>query len=214
MEISTHFQKTSPIDSAPVERHSTGIVNTRRIAFALTLLLATASASPVYRYQLDGSASAVSARVSFLGLGHKTAKFPAMRGSIKITPNRLDAIDLDVELDARAMTAGNKTDTEYLKGKAFFDVANHPTVRFSGRRMAMTGPLTARVDGQISARGVTRPAVLAVTFRDPPAKASGREAIQLTATTTLNRKDFGMTAYSLIVGKKVAITIQARLVPG
>jgi polyisoprenoid-binding protein YceI len=197
-----------------VERHFARIVNTRRIALALTLLLATASAGPAYRYQLDGGASAVSARVSFLGLGHKTARFPAMRGSIKLAPNRLDAIDLDVELDARSMTAGSKTDTEYLKGKAFFDVANHPVVRFSGQRMAMTGPTTARVEGQITARGVTRPAVLAVTFRDPPAKATGRDPIQLTAITTINRRDFGMTAYSMIVGKKVAITITARLVPG
>lgn len=197
-----------------MERHFAGIVNTRRIALALTLLLATASAGPAYRYQLDGGASAVSARVSFLGLGHKTARFPAMRGSIKLAPNRLDAIDLDVELDAKSMTAGSKTDTEYMKGKAFFDVANHPVVRFSGQRMAMTGPTTARVEGQITARGVTRPAVLAVTFRDAPAKATGRDPIQLTAITTINRRDFGMTAYSMIVGKKVAITITARLVPG
>lgn len=214
MEISTRPQKTSAIDSAAVERHSTGIVNTRRIALALTLLLATASAGPVYRYQLDGGASAVSARVSFLGLGHKIARFPAMRGSIRLSPDRLDEIDLDVDLDARSMTAGNKTDTEYLKGKAFFDIANHPAVRFSGRRMAMTSPSTARVDGQITARGMTRPTVLAVTFRDPPAKATGRATVELTATTTINRKDFGMTAYSVIVGKKVTITIKARLVPG
>lgn len=214
MEISTRLQKTSAIDSAAVERHSADIVKTRRIALALTLLLAAASAGPTYRYQLDGAGSAVSARVSFLGLGHKIARFPAMRGSIRLSPERLDAIDLDVELDARAMTAGNKTDTEYLRGKAFFDVANHPSVRFTGRRMAMTGPSTARVEGLITARGVTRPAVLAVTFRDPPAKVTGRDPVELTATTTINRKDFGMTAYSLIVGKKVAITIQARLVPG
>ena len=214
MEIITHFQNTSPIDSVAVERHSAGIVNTRRIALALTLLLATASAGPAYRYQLDGAGSAVSARVSFLGLGHKTARFPVMRGSIRITPDRLDAIDLDVELDARAMSAGSKTDTDYLRGKAFFDVANYPVVRFSGQRMAMTGPTTARVEGQITARGITRPAVLAVTFRDPPAKTTGRDPIQLTATIAINRRDFGMTAYSLLVGKKVAITIQARLVPG
>ncbi len=190
------------------------IVNTRRIALTLTLLLATASAGPTYRYRLDGAGSAVSARVSFLGLGSKTARFPTMRGSIRISPDRLDAIGLDVELDARAMTAGSKTDTDYLKGKSFFDVANHPVVRFTGQRMAMTGPSTARVEGQITARGVTRPAVLAVTFRDPPAAATGRDPVNLTATTTINRKDFGMTAYSLIVGKKVAITISARLVPG
>jgi polyisoprenoid-binding protein YceI len=190
------------------------IVNTRRIALALTLLLATASAGPAYRYQLDGAGSAVSARVSFLGLGHKIARFPAMRGSIRIAPDRLDAIGLDVELDARAMTAGSKSDTDYLKGKAFFDVVNHPVVRFNGQRMAMTGPTTARVEGQITARGITRPAVLAVTFRDPPAKVTGRDPVYLTGTTTLNRKDFGMTAYSVIVGKKVTITISARLVPG
>jgi polyisoprenoid-binding protein YceI len=185
-----------------------------RLAITLPVLLTVAAAGPVYRYQLDSAGSAVNARVSFLGLGSKTAKFPAMRGSIRITPDRLDVIDLDVELDARAMTAGSKTDTQYLKGKAFFDVANHPMVRFSGQRMMMTGPNTARVEGQITARGVTRPAVLAVTFRDPPAKVTGRDPIMLTATTAINRKDFGMTAYSVIVGKKVVITITARLVPG
>jgi polyisoprenoid-binding protein YceI len=214
MEIGPRPQKTRAIDSAAVERHSHEIVNTRRIALALTLLLVAASAGPAYRYELDGGGSAVSARVSFMGFGRKTARFPAMRGSIRIAPDRLDAIGLNVELDARAMTAGSKTDTEYLKGKAFFDVANHPTVRFSGQRMAMTGPNTARVEGQITARGVTRPAVLAVTFRDPPAKVTGRDPIMLTATTAINRKDFGMTAYSVIVGKKVVITITARLVPG
>lgn len=185
-----------------------------RLVLALPMLLAVAASGPAYRYQLDGAGSQVSARVSYLALGSKTARFPAMRGSIRLSPGQLDAIDLDVELDARAMTAGSKTDTDYLKGKAFFDVANHPVVRFSGRRMTMTGPEAARVEGQITARGITRPAVLAVTFSDPPAKATGREAVQLTATTAINRKDFGMTAYSLLVGKKVTITIKARLVPG
>jgi polyisoprenoid-binding protein YceI len=203
------------IDSAAVERHSPAqMVSPMRILFALPLLLATASAGPAYRYQLDGGSSEVSARVSYFGLGHKTARFPAMRGHIRISPDRLDAIDLEVELDARALTAGSRSDTNYLKSKAFFDVANHPVVRFSGQRMAMTGAATARVDGQITARGVTRPAVLAVTFRDPPAKATGREPISLTATTTINRRDFGMTSYGLIVGKTVTITIKARLVPG
>ena len=185
-----------------------------RFFLVLFLLLATAASGPAYRYQLDPGASDVSARVSYFGLGHKDARFPAMRGSSRLSPDRLDAIDLDVQLDARAMTAGSKTDTAYLKGKDFFDVAHHPTVGFSGHRMTMTGALTARIDGQITARGVTRPAVLAVTFRDPPARATGRDPVELTATTTINRRDFGMTAYSMVVGKKVAITIRARLVPG
>jgi polyisoprenoid-binding protein YceI len=185
-----------------------------RLLLALPLLLAVAAAGPSYRYQLDSGASAVSAKVGYLGLGSKTAWFPAMRGSIRMTPDRLESVALDVELDARAMTAGSKRDTDYLKGKDFFDVANHPLVRFTGSRMVMTGETSARIEGQVTARGVTRPAVLAVTFRDPPARATGREPVQLTATTTINRRDFGMTAYSLVIGKRVTITIKARLVPG
>ncbi len=189
------------------------MVSPLRIFTALLLLLATASAGPSYHYRLDGAASQVSARVSYFGLGHKTVRFPVMRGSIRLTPDRLDAIDLEVDLDARAMTAGSQTDTDYLKGKAFFDVANYPNLRFAGQRMIMTGSVTARVEGMITARGVTRPAVLAVSFADPPARASGRAPIALAATTTINRRDFGMTSYALVVGKNVTITIQARLVP-
>jgi polyisoprenoid-binding protein YceI len=181
---------------------------------ALSLLLACAAASPAYVYQLDGANSLVSARVSYFGLGSKTARFPAMRGSIRLTPDHLEAIDLAVELDARAMSAGSRTDTAYLTSRAFFDVAHYPTVSFTGRRMTMTGPLAARVEGQITARGVTRPAVLSVTFRDPPSRANGRDPVYLTGQTTINRRDFGMTSYGLVVGRKVAITIQARLVPG
>ncbi len=180
----------------------------------LALVLATAAASPTFRYQLDGTQSEVNARVAFMGLASKTAHFPRMSGAIRLTPGRLDTIDMDVELDARALTAGDKSTTETLKGKDFFDVVNHPVVRFEGQRMTMTGPVTARLDGQITARGVTRPATLTITFRQDPAKATGRDPILLSARTTINRQDFGMKAYSLVVGKKVTITINARMVPG
>ena len=185
-----------------------------RITYALTALLALTAAAPSYRYQLDGANSQVTARVSYFGVSSKTAHFPAMKGHIVLQPERLDAIDLEVELDARAMTAGSKTDTEYLRGRSFFDVTHYPTVSFSGHRMTMTGATTARIEGQITARGITRPASLDVTFRDPPARAMGRDPVQLSARTSINRRDFGMTSYGLIVGKTVKITIEARLVPG
>ncbi len=189
------------------------LLNWRLLLAAAVLLAATAAAPPAYRYRLDAPGSQVSARVAYFGVGHKTVRFPAMRGSLRLIPDRPEAIDLDVELDASALSAGSKTDTDYLKGKAFFDVANHPVVRFTGERMTMTGETTARVEGRITARGVTRPSVLAVTFAQPPARASGREPITLIATTAINRRDFGMTSYGLIVGKTVKITIRARLVP-
>ncbi|WP_349031283.1 YceI family protein [Novosphingobium sp.] len=185
-----------------------------RVATAVLLLLATAAAGPAYRYQLDAAGSEVNAKVGFLGLASKTARFPRMSGAIRLSPDRLEAIDLDVLLDGRAITADDRLTQERLRGPQFFDVERHPAIGFNGQRMTMTGTTTALVDGALTARGTTRPVRLAVAFDRPPAQASGRDPIGFIATTTIDRYQFGMTAYSLVVGRKVTITIKARMVPG
>ena len=185
-----------------------------RLALCLIAPLLLAAASPSYRYQIDTARSEVSAKVGFFGIASKTARFPQMSGRIALSPEKLDTIDLDVEIDARRLTAGDSVTLSRLKGKDFFDVERYPTVRFAGRKMQMTGPVTATVAGEVTARGVTRPATLVVTFRDPPSRATGRDPVELTARTVIDRREFGMTAYSAIVGKKVTITIKARMTPG
>lgn len=185
-----------------------------RLALCLIAPLLIGAASPSYRYQIDTTRSEVSAKVGFFGIASKTARFPQMSGRIALSPEKLDTIDLDVEIDARRLTAGDSVTLARLKGKDFFDVERYPTVRFAGKQMQMTGPVTATVAGEVTARGVTRPATLAVTFRDPPARVTGRDPVELTARTVIDRREFGMTAYSAIVGKKVTITIKARMTPG
>jgi len=184
---------------------------------ALCCLLAAplliGATEPSYRYQLDPARSMISAKVGFFGIASKTAHFPQMSGRIALSPQRLDTIDLDVVIDARRITAGDSLTLSRLKGKDFFDVERYPTVRFTGKQMQMTGPVTATVAGQVTARGITRPETVLVTFRNPPAKATGREPVELSARTVIDRRDFGMTAYSAIVGKKVTITINARMTP-
>jgi polyisoprenoid-binding protein YceI len=182
-------------------------------AATLCVAVPAAWASQAWRYALDSGASDVSAKVAFLGLASKTARFPAVTGRIALQPERPDAIDLDVTLDARALRASDSLTLDRLRGPAFFDVANHPTVRFTGTAMQVTGPRTARVSGELTARGVTRPQVLAVTFDRDPAAARGREPVGLIGRMTIDRRDYGMTAWSAIVGNKVDITIRSRMVP-
>lgn len=185
----------------------------RALAVVVVAALSLGAAEPTYHYHLDPVRSHVAAKVAFFGLASKTAHFPKMSGRITLQPGRLDAIDLDVDLDAGALTAGDRVTLGRLRGPKFFDVDRYPTVRFEGRRMTMTGTLTARVEGSITARGITRPAVLDVAFLQPPARATGSEAVEISARTTIDRRQFGMTAYSFIVGRNVAITIKARMVP-
>ncbi len=180
----------------------------------LALLFATAASAPALRFHLDSAQSLVAAKVGVMGLTSKTARFPKMAGGIRLSPEQLETINLDVMLDARALVANDDSTTKQLRGPKFFDVERHPTVRFAGQRMTMTSATTAKVEGTITARGITRPTRLSVTFAQPPAKVTGRDPIALTASGTIDRREFGMTSYSMFVGKKVTITIKARLVPG
>ena len=186
---------------------------TRSPVVLASLAFALVAAAPAARtYRIDPAGRDVSAKVAFFGLASKTARFPKLDGSIALTGADRQAIDLDVTLDARALTAPDPTTLKRLKSEKFFWVERYPTVRFSGKRMTLASPTAGTVAGEITARGVTRPASLAVTFATPPNPASARPIV-LTGTTRIDRKAFGMTAYSGIVGRKVTIRIKARLVP-
>lgn len=181
-------------------------------ALALLLLPAAAMAGDL-RYVVDKSASKVDAKVAFLGIATKTAHFPDMTGTFNLSFADLEALDMVVDIDARTLTTGD-SQAKTLKGKSFFDVANHPTVRFVGRHLKMTGEKTAEVEGDITARGVTRPIKLAITFSVPPFSTGGTQPISIVGTGVIDRRQFGMTAYPWIIGSMVHVTIRARMVPG
>lgn len=184
------------------------------LALAASILALGGNTPPQkLRYRIDAQHSDVHARVSFFGIASKTARFPAISGGIDLDPAHLESVKLDVTLDATALEAGDSVTLKRLKGPDFFDVEHHPQVRFVGRSMTMTGPVTAVVSGDLTAKGVTRPTTLAVSFTAPPAKANGREAIRLSGRAKIDRTAFGMTAYRLIVAKNVTISIDTQMVP-
>ena len=187
-----------------------------RIATATTCLAlfgaATAlQAATVVRYKIESNSTAV-AKVGFLGLGSKSARFDAISGRVSFTPSNMKTLNINVAIDASQLKAGDGTTLKRLKSKDFFWVEKYPTVTFVGKSLSMKTATTGAVSGDLTARGVTKPVSMAVTFSAPPAQAKGTERVALTGQTTINRKDFGMTAYSGIVGKKVKITLNAKLV--
>jgi len=182
------------------------------LAALFAMLQPAQGAAGDLRYVIDRSASHVDAKVPFFGIASKTAKFPDMSGTFNLSFANLEALDMVVDIDARTLTTGD-SQTKTLKGKSFFDVARHPTVRFVGRHLKMTGEKTADVEGDITARGVTRPIKLAVTFSVPPFSTGGTQPISIVGTGVIDRRQFGMTAFPWIIGAMVNVTIRARMVP-
>lgn len=174
----------------------------------VTLLMISAPS-----YRLDPGASDVSAKVSFLGLASKKAKFPALQGSITLDPADRSKVDLRVELDARKLQAPDGVTLKRLKGEKFFWVERYPMVSFRGTTMALKDERRGRIDGTITARGVTRPVSLEVLFDRPVSQFDDGKPVRIDAETEIDRTDFGMRSYRSIVGKTVTIRISARMLP-
>ncbi len=164
------------------------------------------------RYTLDASASNVSAKVPFFGLASKTARFPRMQGAVTIVPGAPERAVIDVTFDATAIEAPDSVTLARLRGEKFFWVEKYPDIRFVGRSLRLTSATRGTVAGDLTARGVTRPATLAVTFDADPVAQAGKP-VSFTGTTTIDRRQFGMKAYQLLVGNNVDITLRARMVP-
>jgi polyisoprenoid-binding protein YceI len=165
------------------------------------------------RYSIDAGASSVEAKVSFFALASKTARFPEMAGDVTLVSDRPEDARIDVTFDAAAIEAPDETTLNRLRGEKFFWVEKYPQVRFVGEKLTLTSPTKGKVKGKLTARGVTRPATLAIEFDTPPLTAAIGKPIGFIGETTIDRREFGMKSYQLIVGNKVEITLSARMRP-
>jgi polyisoprenoid-binding protein YceI len=164
------------------------------------------------RYVLDASASNVSAKVPFFGIASKTARFPRMQGAVTIVPGAPESAVIDVTFDATAIEAPDSVTLARLSGDKFFWVEKYPTVRFVGRSLKLSSATRGTVSGELTARGVTKPQTLAVTFDADPLAEVGKP-VSFTGTTTIDRRLYGMKSYQLVVGNKVDIVLKARMIP-
>lgn len=184
----------------------------RLILLPVLAVFALANIGAPQRYVLDASASNVSAKVPFFGIASKTARFPRMQGAVTIVPGAPERAVIDVTFDATAIEAPDSVTLSRLRGDKFFWVERYPTIRFVGRSLKLTSATRGTVSGELTARGVTKPQTLAVTFDADPLAQVGKP-VSFTGTTTIDRRLYGMKSYQLVVGNKVDIILKARMLP-
>jgi polyisoprenoid-binding protein YceI len=162
---------------------------------------------PAGRYTIDPAQTFARFRVRYLGINHVDGTVPGASGTITIDPANLSDLALDVVMPATGIATQDGTFDDELKGPGLFDVAHYPTIRFAGHRLTPTGPNTARIEGEVTMHGVTRPLLLDATFT----LASGTTGLSVNASGTLHRSEFGMTKYAPFVNDDVKIAITAVL---
>ena len=123
-----------------------------------------------------------------------------VRGDMKIRsldlafdPDRPEASNVCVTLDAASIDTGNPGRDQHLRSEDFLQAETHPTIDFVSSRIVVRDDRSGEIHGDLSIRGVTRPVVLHASFAGLVADMQGGDRAAFSASTTIDREDFGLT---------------------
>jgi polyisoprenoid-binding protein YceI len=180
---------------------------------------AAAQSTKTTEWQIDPSHSAAHFSVRHLMISNVRGEFSKLSGKAVLNPSDLAQSSVDVSLETASINTREPQRDEHLRSADFFDVANHPTMTFRSKRIEAAGPEHFILSGDLTIRGVSKEVTFDVEGPTPPQKDPwGNVRAGVTATTKINRKDFGLVYNALIegggvmVGDEVKITIEAELV--
>jgi len=169
-------------------------------------------ANPTGSYQVDPDHSGVQFTIGHAGVGRFTRVFKQVSGSYTFDPANPRQDKADITIPVKSLdTFLPQRDTDLLAAP-FFDAATHPDIRFVSTHYVPQGKDRGTLYGNLTLRGVTRPATFHVRLigaGEVPylPKPWGGFLSGFVATTTINRMDFGMTAFAAGLSHAVAVRV-------
>jgi polyisoprenoid-binding protein YceI len=206
-------------------RSITGAALALAIGAALPAAGAPAAAPqpPAGAYAIDKAHTSVTFRVSHLGFSRYTARFANVDGKLKFDPAAPASMAVAATIDPRSLALNSPPAGfhDQLMGKNFFEAAKYPAITFRSTKVAVTGPNTAKVTGDFTLHGVTKPVILDVTYNGGwPANAMDGARIGFSAHGSIKRSAFGMgfgvpaPGSNLGVGDDVEVMIETEFSKG
>ncbi|GJD43858.1 Protein YceI [Methylobacterium cerastii] len=189
------------------------------LAFALALAPARAaetaapSADPTQvrpgAYRLDPDHAKITWSLSHLGFSTYYGQITDVAGDAVLDPRDPAKIRLTVTIGTDSVTGVNPKLDAHLKAPDFFDTAKFPSATFVATAVEATSPTTARVTGDLTLRGITKPVAFDATFNQagihPVDKAY---TVGFNGRAVLKRSDFGIDAYLPVLGDEVVLRLE------
>ncbi len=186
--------------------------------FILTLAMAMHATAQTTHWQIDPAHSDALFSVRHLGIANVHGSFSSVTGTATINDKDMLQSSVDATIDTTTVDTSNSMRDADLKSAKFFDVSKFPTMHFVSTKLVEDHDKW-QLDGNLTLHGVTRPVVLDM---DSPGKEQldpwGKTRRGFTATTTLNRQDFGLIwngtlkSGDAVVADQVSITLEIELI--
>jgi polyisoprenoid-binding protein YceI len=170
-------------------------------------------------WNIDPTHSAAEFKVKHMMISNVKGHFSKISGTLSLDEANLANSRVEATIDAASIETRDPQRDAHLKSPDFFDAEKFPTLAFKSSRVTRIGNGELAVEGDLTIRGVTRKATFNVEGPTAAAKDPwGNTRVALSATTKINRKDFGLTwntaleTGGILVGEEVTITLDVQFV--
>lgn len=167
-------------------------------------------------WKLDPQHSQVEFSVRHMMISTVRGRFGRVSGVV-LNPASPAAASLTVRIEAASIDTGLGARDDHLRSDAFLDAETFPLITYRSTRVDVLRPGKYVVHGELSIRGVTRDVPLWVESAGIVVDPWGMQRAGFSATTRINRKDFGLTWNAALetggvaVGEEVSITLDVEL---
>jgi polyisoprenoid-binding protein YceI len=178
---------------------------------------AAAPSSTTTPWQLDAAHTDLEFSVRHLMISNVKGRFSNPSGQLVHDARKPGVVDFEVTIPVASVDTRNEQRDAHLRSADFFDVEHHPAMTFHGKRTEGDVSGEFKLIGDLTIRGVTREITLDVTAEGAGPDPWGNDRLGFSATTKIDRKDFGLAWNQLLetggvaVGDQVKITINTEL---
>jgi polyisoprenoid-binding protein YceI len=178
--------------------------------------LAAQTAAPAFA--IDPGHSSAEFKVQHLVVSNVRGTIPITEGIVTIVPGATLPVSISATLDASALNTQNSDRDSDLRSPDWFDVSKYPTIVFKSTKVAAGSSSAFKVTGDLTLHGVTKSVVLDCSTVGTTIDGRGHRRIGFSATTALDRRDYGMNFMkatpggNLIAGTSVAISLEIEVV--
>jgi polyisoprenoid-binding protein YceI len=170
------------------------------------------------RWEIDSSHSGIHFSVRHLVIAKVRGTFGRWSGTVLVPEGDFRRATVDVTIDASSIDTGVADRDAHLKSGDFFDVAAHPEIVFRTARVETLAGDRLRLVGPLTIKGVTREVAFEIESHGQASDPWGNRRAAFTATTAIDRRDFGLTwnqaleTGGVVVGDRVEIEVELEAV--
>jgi len=191
------------------------LIRKRLICFTVLFvsIFVVSAFAQVETWKIDPAHSAAQFAVRHMGISTVRGEFKKVSGIAGYDTADPGKTSLDATIDATTVDTRVDMRDNDLRSPNFLDVQKYPTITFKSKRAEAAGPGKMKITGDLTIHGVTKEVVLDVDGPTSPVKdPRGNFHIGASATTKINRKDFGVNGAPGMAGDEISITIDAELI--